>query len=81
MIPAANALSKNYGRLQMPVAILTGAEDQLVEMEQSVRLHQDMRQSTLQVVPRTGHMVHQTALKEIMRVIDKLGSRAGDPER
>ncbi len=70
MIPSANALQKQYRLLQMPVAIVAGAEDRLIESEQSAHLHRDIPHSTLRCVPGTGHMVHQTATEEIMTAID-----------
>ena len=54
----------------MPVAIVAGAEDRLIESEQSAHLHRDIPHSTLRCVPDTGHMVHQTATAEIMSAID-----------
>jgi pimeloyl-ACP methyl ester carboxylesterase len=70
MIPSANTLQKQYRLLQMPVAIVAGAEDRLIESEQSAHLHRDIPHSTLRCVPGTGHMVHQTATGEIMTAID-----------
>jgi pimeloyl-ACP methyl ester carboxylesterase len=70
MIPSVYALGKQYGLLQMPVAIVAGAEDRLIESEQSAHLHRDIQHSTLRCVPGTGHMVHQTATGEIMTAID-----------
>jgi pimeloyl-ACP methyl ester carboxylesterase len=70
MIPSVHALRKKYRLLKMPVAIVAGAEDRLVENEQSARLHRDIPHSTLRCLPGTGHMVHQTATAEIMIAID-----------
>ena len=70
MIPSANTLQKQYRLLQMPVAIVAGAEDRLIESEQSAHLHRDIPHSTLRCVPGSGHMVHQTATGEIMTAID-----------
>ena len=79
MIPAALTLFKDYGKLQMPVAIVAGAEDRLIESEQAARLNGDIPHSTLRRVPGTGHMVHQTATAEIMSAIDKVGVRITKP--
>jgi pimeloyl-ACP methyl ester carboxylesterase len=70
MIPSAYTLEKQYRLLHMPVAIVAGAEDRVVESEQSADLHRDLPRSTLRRVPGTGHMVHQTATGEIMSAID-----------
>lgn len=79
MIPSAHALEKQYRLLQMPVAIVAGAEDRLIESEQSAHLHRDIPHSTLRCVPGTGHMVHQTATGEIMRAIDAVAAQKRNP--
>ena len=70
MIPSVHSLQGAYAKLQMPVAIVAGADDRLIEPEQSVHLHHDISQSTLQCVASNGHMVHQTATAQIMSAID-----------
>jgi len=72
MIPAAHTLEKEYRLLQMPVAIVAGAEDRLIASEQSAHLHRDIPHSTLRYVPGAGHMVHQTATGEIINAIHKV---------
>ena len=79
MIPSAHTLEQQYRLLEMPVAIVAGAEDQLIESEQSSHLHRDIPQSTLRSVPGTGHMVHQTATAEIMSAIDLVASQNRKP--
>jgi pimeloyl-ACP methyl ester carboxylesterase len=79
MIPAAHSLEKQYRLLQMPVAIVAGAEDRLIESEQAAHLHRDIPHSTLRCVPATGHMVHQTATGEIMTAIDNVASQNRKP--
>jgi pimeloyl-ACP methyl ester carboxylesterase len=79
MIPSAHTLRKQYRLLQMPVAIVAGAEDQLIESEQSAHLHRDIPHSTLRRVPGTGHMVHQTATEEIMTAIDMVAAQNKRP--
>jgi pimeloyl-ACP methyl ester carboxylesterase len=79
MIPSTHALEKHYRQLQMPVAIVAGAEDRLIESEQSAHLHRDIPQSTLRCVPGTGHMVHQTATAEIMTAIDMVAGQNRKP--
>jgi pimeloyl-ACP methyl ester carboxylesterase len=77
MIPAAFALHKDYAALTMPVAIIAGDGDQLIDTdEQSARLHRDVQQSTLRRVPGVGHMVHQSATDVVMAAIDEI---QGDP--
>ena len=63
----------------MPVVIVAGAEDRLIESEQSAQLHRDIPHSTLRCVPGTGHMVHQTATEEIMTAIDMVAAQNRKP--
>ena len=79
MIPSASRLQGGYHQLQMPVAIVAGAQDRLIESEQAVRLTDDIPQSTLRCIPGTGHMVHQTATAEIMSVIDSVAGQTNRP--
>ena len=79
MIPSVHTLRKRYRLLQMPVAIVVGAEDRLIESEQSAHLHRDIPHSTLRCVPGTGHMVHQTATEEIVTAIDMLADQNRRP--
>ncbi len=72
MIPAAVAARRShYGRLRMPVAIIAGEADRIVETgRQSARLHREVPQSTFDHVPGAGHMIHQTATARVMSAID-----------
>ncbi len=72
MIPAARAACHHYSELDMPVVIIAGAQDKVVDCDlQSARLHEDIADSVLHLVPHAGHMVHQTATHEIMAAIDE----------
>ena len=79
MIPSAYTLQKQYRLLQMPVAIIAGTEDRLIESEQSAHLHRDIAHSTLRWVAGKGHMVHQTATGEIMTAIDMVVAQHRKP--
>jgi pimeloyl-ACP methyl ester carboxylesterase len=72
MIPDALAAHETYPGLQMPVVILAGKEDRLIDINaQSYRLHRDVTQSTFHPIPGAGHMVHQTATDVVMDAIDE----------
>ena len=59
MIPGAMQMADRYGELTMPVTVLAGDGDKIVNTTvQSERLHAALPQSTLQVVSGAGHMVH-----------------------
>lgn len=72
MIPAAFAARGEYGNLKMPVVIIAGVDDRLIDTDrQSGRLHDEIRHSTMHPVPGAGHMVHQTATSSVMSAIDE----------
>jgi pimeloyl-ACP methyl ester carboxylesterase len=79
MTPSVRTLWKKYSQLQMPVAIIAGAEDRLIESEQSAQLSRDIPHSTLRSVSGTGHMVHQTATAEVMSAIDMVAAENRRP--
>ncbi len=75
MIPRAAAARPRYAALSMPVAILAGAEDRLIDCEeQSARLHEEIAQSSFDRLPGEGHMIHQTATTALMAAIDKVAA-------
>ncbi|MFE1599669.1 alpha/beta fold hydrolase [Methylobacterium sp. ID0610] len=77
MIPSAFVLNRRYARLRVPVALVAGAGDQMVEPQaQSVMLHRRIPHSLLCVVPGCGHMVHQTAPSTLLRVVAELHRRS-----
>ena len=77
MVPSAFALRGKYTSLTMPVVIIAGEQDRLVNIEaQSARLHREVTRSKFRRVTNAGHMVHQTATALVMRAIDE----AGQPE-
>jgi pimeloyl-ACP methyl ester carboxylesterase len=72
MIPAAFAFRQDYANLKMPVVIVAGENDRLIDTDkQSGRLHRNVSQSTLRRIPGAGHMVHQTATEAVMSAIDE----------
>ena len=70
MIPAAASLAKRLPELDLPVTIIAGRGDALVDMEeQSQRLHEMMPQSRLVAIAGAGHMVHHTAPDRVIEAI------------
>lgn len=93
MVPAAVALQRRYGELSMPVRLLAGADDRIVDPQaHSVRLHQALPQSRLTVVPGAGHMVHYAVPEKVVADVEAISAPAeaagpasgkplADPER
>src|SRR3954452_23986680 len=67
---AAALLQPHYSRLRVPLAIITGDADAIVNaQDHSCRLHQQAPESTLTVLPGQGHMIHYSARGQIGRAV------------
>ncbi|GAB6842044.1 pimeloyl-ACP methyl ester carboxylesterase [Methylorubrum rhodinum] len=76
MNAAVSRLQAGYGRLGLPVAILTGDADGLVDHRtQSMRLHGVLPDSTIAVLPGLGHMIHHAGRAKVEAAIDALMAR------
>ena len=77
MIPTALALAAHHRELRMPVMIMDGADDRLLDAQlHSGGLHRELPQSDLWLVPGAGHMVHHSVPDEVLAAI-----RAVDAKR
>jgi pimeloyl-ACP methyl ester carboxylesterase len=82
MIPQAKASAARHQELRMPVAILAGAEDKVIDVEANAeRLHREISGSTLAIVPGAGHMVHHAAPDEVVAAIDRLETPHFEPAK
>ena len=73
MIPDAFAQRHRYPELKMPVVIVAGDEDRLIDIEtQSARLHAEVSQSTFHRIGGEGHMIQQTATDQVMSAISEV---------
>lgn len=78
MTPVTVELEKHYRDLKLPVVIIAGGDDQIVDLErQSKRLHKELPDSELVVVPGMGHMIQHLAPRQVIAAID----RASEPVR
>jgi pimeloyl-ACP methyl ester carboxylesterase len=75
LIPSSAQLQLLYSRISYPVRLIHGDQDQLIEREQSDRLHHTISQSVLQIVQGAGHMVHHADPAAIARAVDSISSR------
>jgi pimeloyl-ACP methyl ester carboxylesterase len=71
MTAAARSMETRYHELTMPIAIVAGERDEIVETKaQSERLAKALRHSAMTIEPQTGHMVHYFAVDRIVEAID-----------
>jgi len=70
MVPAAATLAARLGELRVPLTIVAGKGDAVVDPEgQSVRLAAALPDSKLILVPGSGHMVHHSAMEQVLGAI------------
>ena len=78
MVPAAAQLQKYYAGLAMPVTIMAGEGDLVVDPQaNSVRLNQALAQSDLRLLPAMGHMLQHLAQDDIVAEMRRLGEAVG----
>lgn len=76
MVPAAMLSAKTYGELAMPVTILAGEDDRLIDIdEQSGRLHDEIKHSKMHRVPNAGHMIQQSDTADLMAAVDEAAAQ------
>ena len=76
MIPGAIAMRHRYQELTIPVVIMAGTKDGVVNAKQPRRLHAQIPHSTLRVVPGVGHMLHYAVPEEVAEAVEEAGGLA-----
>ena len=78
MTPSAAALAERYHELKMPVIVIAGKEDRVVDFaRQSERLDEVLKESALIALENGGHMIHHTDPEKVVEAIDLAASRSG----
>jgi pimeloyl-ACP methyl ester carboxylesterase len=82
MIPSAAGLGRRHSELSLPVAIMAGRGDKIVDCDsQAGRLEMELAGSMLVKVPGIGHMIHYSVPEQVVAVIRKVvqgGLERGD---
>lgn len=77
MIPSAHKLSARYHELKMPIIIMAGANDlHVLPRLHSQRLHRELPQSELILVPEVGHMIQHTVPQQVLSAIERTANAA-----
>lgn len=80
MIPVAAELASRHRDLSIPIAIMAGTGDKIVDCDsQAGRLGAELPQSKLLKVPGTGHMIHYTVPDRVATMIRELSAGAPRP--
>jgi pimeloyl-ACP methyl ester carboxylesterase len=75
MIPGAAALAPHYDRLLMPVTIMAGTGDRMVDTDgQSAALHRRIPHSRFLPLQGAGHMFHHTHMAEVAAAIEDMAA-------
>ena len=70
MIPGAAGLARHFSELSLPVAIMAGRDDKIVDCDsQAGRLQTVFADSKLVKVPGTGHMLYHKVPEQVAAVI------------
>ncbi|HEX6717527.1 MAG TPA: alpha/beta hydrolase [Pyrinomonadaceae bacterium] len=70
-------LSEHYRNIELPVVIVTGSADRLLNPEEhAYPLHKTIRNSKLIVLPETGHQLPQTRPDAVVSAIDVVWAAA-----
>ena len=69
------AMQDHYRELHLPVIIMAGSDDQVVDVgRHAIRLRQQIAHSELQLVPAAGHMVHHAVPGQVVEAIQAISS-------
>ena len=74
MVPAVAAMEHRYEDLTVPVAIVAGGDDKVINPAQSQRLADEIPGSKLLIIGGAGHMAHYTAKDTIAETIALMAS-------
>ena len=66
MVPGVAGLRARYGELDLPITIMAGSADRIVDFEhQSAWFHDAVPDSRFQLIPGAGHMLHYAAPEQV----------------
>ena len=73
MVPSAQRLSQRYRELTLPVAIIAGGGDQIIDVDRNaLRLHAEVQHSELVLDQLAGHMPHYADPAQVMAAVERL---------
>ena len=74
------SMRDRYEELDMPVAIMAGSEDRVVDVgRHAVRLHEQIPGSGLRLVPGAGHMVHHAVPGLVAELVEAVSACSAAP--
>jgi pimeloyl-ACP methyl ester carboxylesterase len=65
-------VSRYYRTIRIPTLILWGADDIVIRPSRAYRLHRDLRNSRLRIIPRCGHIPQEECPEAVVRALEKI---------
>jgi pimeloyl-ACP methyl ester carboxylesterase len=70
MVPSAASMASHYGEIKIPVQIISGEGDRIVDhASQSARFASELPEAKLTTLHGAGHMAHHTAADRVLHAI------------
>jgi pimeloyl-ACP methyl ester carboxylesterase len=66
-----DCVSKYYKSVKIPTLIIWGANDIVVKKDKAYRLHHDLQNSQLVILPRCGHIPHEECPEKVIDLLEK----------
>lgn len=64
-------ISKKYATIKIPTLLIWGENDIVIPKDKAYRLHKDLKNSKLVIIPKCGHIPHEEKPKEVLKVLKK----------
>ena len=81
MVPTAAALARRYRDLRLPVTIIAGAGDRMVDHRRhALRLHREVPHSNILVLQGEGHMIHHGAAGLVAAAVNTISKQGKQVE-
>ena len=75
MAREAAAMQDRYGELRLPMVIMAGSDDQVADVgRQSIRLHEQIPHSQLELIPGAGHMVYHAVPQQVADAVEAVAN-------
>ena len=82
MVAGAAAMYRQYRRIQVPIAILSGTEDRIVwPLYHAQPLRRDMHEATLEMLEGVGHMPHHIRTGDVIAAVHRVAERVDERAR
>lgn len=70
-----DCVSRYYRQIRIPTLILWGANDIVIRPSRAYRLHRDLRNSRLVIIPRCGHIPQEECPEAVVKALEKFMQR------